>query len=148
MARLLPALALLAMTAGCGAATQVPVKGKDTEVVRLAGSWEGTYVGADSGRSGTIRFDLTLGRYTAEGQVMMFSEDATEAQPLRIQFVEVEDRQISGTIAPFVDPRCECTVETRFLGSVEGDLIDGTFISQLEGREEVQRGSWTVHRSR
>jgi hypothetical protein len=149
MRRAFPVAALLAMAVGCGAAaTQVPVKGKDTEVVRLAGSWEGTYVGADSGRRGTIRFDLTLGRYTAEGQVLMFAQGAPEPQPLQIRFVSVEDNRISGTIAPYVDPQCDCTVQTEFLGNVEGDTIDGTFVSHLQGLDVTHRGSWAVYRNR
>src|SRR4051794_20544742 len=82
--------------AACGAGQkEVEVKGKDTEMAKLSGTWEGDYKGNESGRNGTVKFSLELGRHTAEGEVLMGG-----ATPLKIQFVDVEGGQIKGTVAP------------------------------------------------
>jgi hypothetical protein len=110
---LIMTLLAAAPLAACGGSQKdVEVKGKDTETAKLAGEWEGTYEGRESGRSGTAKFNLQLGRHTAEGEVYMGGET-----PLKIQFIEVEGGQIQGTIAPYTDPNCDCQVETTFLGS-------------------------------
>jgi hypothetical protein len=138
-------VAVLAMSLGaCAAsATNIPMKGKDTDVVQLAGEWEGSYTGTDSGRTGDIRFHLGMGRHTADGEVIF----GATGMPLKVSFVQVANGQVSGTMAPYKDPVCECEVETEFFGTVDGDQIDGTFTSHVTSMNMTQRGSWKVVRS-
>jgi hypothetical protein len=135
-------LVLVAICASCGGSQQdVAVKGTDDELVRLAGDWEGDYKGIESGRSGTVKFSLQLGRHVAEGEVFM-----NNATPLKIEFIAVKAGQVKGTIAPYTDPNCSCQVETSFLGNVTGDQITGSFETKVSG--QVQTGSWSVTRKR
>src|SRR5262245_57332113 len=99
-------LVLLLPLAACGSsATSVPVKGADPDVASLAGKWVGDYEGIESGRRGSITFDLSLGFHTAEGQVQMHPrEDPNTSVPLQIKFVDVGQGKISGKIAPYTDP--------------------------------------------
>ena len=128
--------------AACGASQkQVEVKGKDTEMAKVAGDWEGDYEGNESGRRGTIKFSLVLGRHTADGEVFMGGDT-----PLKIQFVEVEGGQIKGTIAPYTDPGCSCEVETSFLGTLAGDTISGMFETKVPATGQIQTGTWQVAR--
>lgn len=130
----------LVVLAACGGAQQVEVKGGDSDLAKLAGHWEGSYTGTDSGRSGPVTFDLELGRHTADGTVLMGGET-----PLKIQFVEVEGGTLSGKIDPYTDPACDCEVTTEFVGSLNGDSITGSFTTSIAGMEP-QRGEWSVIR--
>lgn len=131
----------LAFVACGGGQKQVEVKGKETETAKLAGEWEGTYEGKESGRTGTVKFSLQLGMHTAEGEVFMGGET-----PLKIQFIDVEGGQIQGTIAPYTDPNCNCQVETSFIGIVDGDQIKGEFSTKVGATGQIQTGSWQVTR--
>jgi hypothetical protein len=124
-----------------GSQKDVEVKGKETETAKLAGEWEGTYEGKESGRSGTVKFSIQLGMHTAEGEVFMGGET-----PLKVQFIEVEGGQIQGTIAPYTDPNCNCQVETSFLGIIDGDVIKGEFSTKIGATGQIQTGSWQVTR--
>ena len=134
-------LAILGAACG-GTQKEVPVKGADNELLKLAGNWEGDYHGLESGRSGPIQFDLRLGMHSAEGEVRMGG-----TTPLKIEFVNVKDNQIRGTIAPYTDPACSCQVETTFLGNRTGDQIEGKFETKLGSTGQVQTGSWQVKRA-
>ncbi len=132
----------VATLAACGGSQkQVEVKGKETETAKLAGDWEGTYEGNESGRSGPVRFSLQLGRHTADGEVVMGGET-----PLRIQFIEVAGGKVEGKIAPYTDPNCECEVETSFIGTVSGDTISGMFSTKIGATGQIQTGTWQVTR--
>lgn len=141
-------LVLAAFATACGASSAtVPVKGAETDVAMLAGKWEGNYAGTDSGRRGSIHFDLTLGHHTAEGQVLMGAGDgAAQAVPLQIKFISVGGGGISGKIAPYTDPGCKCTVETEFTGRVDGPSMTGTFVTKGEALPQAQNGTWTAQR--
>ncbi len=131
-----------ATLAACGGSPKaVEVKGQETETAKLAGEWEGSYEGKESGRTGTVKFSLQLGRHTAEGEVFMGGET-----PLKIQFIEVEGGRIQGTIAPYTDPNCSCEVETSFLGIVSGDSISGEFSTKIGATGSIQTGNWQVVR--
>ncbi|KAB2892709.1 MAG: hypothetical protein F9K40_17915 [Kofleriaceae bacterium] len=142
LATLLVSGAASPLVACGGSQKDVEVKGKETETAKLAGDWEGTYEGRESGRSGTVKFSLQLGRHTAEGEVYMGGET-----PLNIQFIEVEGGQIQGTIAPYTDPNCDCQVETSFLGIVTGDEIKGEFSTKVGATGQIQTGTWQVSRT-
>lgn len=134
-------LAVAALAACAGSKKDVEVKGGDPELARLAGSWEGEYQGNESGRSGPITFSLELGRHTATGEVLMGG-----ATPLEIEFVSVEKGMIAGTIAPYTDPTCACEVETRFLGTLTSEAIEGTFETRVSATGQTQGGTWRVAR--
>lgn len=134
------------LLAACGASSSsVPVKGKDSDVALLAGKWEGQYEGVDSGRHGTIRFDLSLGFHTAEGQVFMQAGEG-EPVPLQIKFVNIGEGKISGKITPYTDPSCKCMVETEFTGLLEGANMSGGFTTRGTGIPE-QTGRWSAQRT-
>ena len=148
MVRVVLAVAFLALVGACGATqSSVQVKGPTEDVVLLAGDWQGEYRGIESGRQGTIKFSLAVGRHTADGYVKMFPEGAKGApRALKIQFVQVDHGQVTGRIDAYTDPSCNCQVETVFSGSVEGDVIDGMFETKVVGSEESHRGQWSVYR--
>jgi hypothetical protein len=133
----------LGVLAACGGGQRdVVVEGTDNELVMLAGSWDGSYRGADSGRSGPVTFSLRVGQHSAEGEVRMGG-----TTPLKIEFVHIKAGQIRGTIAPYTDPACKCQVETTFLGQRAGESISGTFETKLGTTGQVQAGSWDVTRT-
>lgn len=137
------ALAASSVTfAACGGAqNQVEMKGGDSDLAQIAGEWEGSYSGMESGRSGPVSFSLALGRHTADGTVLMGGDT-----PLKIQFVAVEGGQISGKIDPYTDPTCSCEVQTEFVGTVSGDAITGSFTTVVLGADMEQHGEWSVTR--
>ncbi len=129
-------------TAACGgSANQVEVKGGESDLAGLAGEWEGSYTGIESGRSGPVSFSLALGRHTADGTVLMGGDT-----PLKIQFLAVEGGTLNGKIDPYTDPSCNCQVSTEFVGTQDGDLISGTFTTTVVGTDTVQTGEWSVNR--
>jgi len=135
-------LVLLAVLGACaGGPRAVPVEGADTELVKLAGTWQGTYEGHESGRSGPVSFDLRVGEHSAEGEVRMAG-----TTPLKIEFVRFNAGQVRGTMAPYTDPSCSCQVETTFVGTRAGEAIDGRFEVKVSATGQLQTGSWHVQR--
>jgi hypothetical protein len=142
VARILVGTSALALAA-CGANnTAIEMKGGDPEIAAVAGDWSGEYAGIESGRTGTAKFSLELGRHTADGNIYM----GPSGTPLKISFVAVEKGTINGSIAPYTDPSCQCQVETKFVGHVSGDEIDGTFTTAVVGTDQIQHGTWHVTR--
>jgi len=133
---------VLSVGACAGTQKEIPVQGTDNELVKLAGTWEGDYQGTDSGRNGPIKFDLRIGVHSAEGEVRMGG-----TTPLKIDFVNVKDGQVRGTIAPYTDPACNCQVETTFLGNRSGEEIAGSFETKLGATGKTQSGTWQVKRT-
>ncbi|HUH03369.1 MAG TPA: hypothetical protein VML75_15335 [Kofleriaceae bacterium] len=144
-ATLLTAAFMFSACATTGSTVQV--KGKDVEIVELAGEWTGDYKGIESGREGRITFNLGLGRHTADGEVLMYAANSDQAHSLPIQFVQVDDGRVSGKIGPYLDPACKCEVETEFLGDLHGDVIDGTFVTRIASLSSEQTGLWSVSRN-
>lgn len=156
-------LAAVAFLIACGGSqAPVPMVGQEADVSQLAGEWFGEYSSAESGRSGSISFKLTAGSDTATGDVIMSPRynarpQAGQAQPtgpatpgtiqaLTINFVRVTGGQVSGSLAPYTDPTCSCTLRTTFMGRVRGDTLAGTYTSRQQQSGEVQRGQWQVVR--
>jgi hypothetical protein len=138
------ALCLFSLAAGCATpSSSVAVEGKDVDVSLLAGLWEGSYEGIESRRKGTIRFDLYTGQRVAEGKVMM-----NDQTPLSISFVKVASGELNGKIEPYPDPACNCTVETKFVGELKGDQIEGTFTTTSAAPPLEQHGIWKVKRTK
>jgi hypothetical protein len=125
----------------------VAVEGEDIDVSLMAGRWEGTYEGIESGRRGTISLDLAAGNRVAEGKVVM-NAGAPQEKLLPIKFFKVGGKEVNGKIEPYTDPGCNCTVNTEFVGKVRGNLISGTFTTQPEGGSAKQNGRWSAERKR
>jgi hypothetical protein len=140
----------------------VPLSGDAAGINRLAGEWTGSYVNPDAGRGGSIVFTLIAGEDHAHGDVVMVPVGTS--QPLRpangaspnagnqtpmpevltIDFVRIRGDSVSGTLAPYLDPSCDCSASARFRGRLDGDTIRGTFITRAQGR--TARGTWEVRR--
>jgi hypothetical protein len=140
----------------------VPVLGSSDDLVRLAGEWSGSYHSAGTGRSGSITFSLADNPQGAHGDVLMvpkqdFTYDnsprpeprsmTSGASVLAIEFVRVKAQEVTGRIAPYPDPEMpEATLETHFSGRVEGDWIEGTFVTYSDRGVSPRRGTWQAHR--
>ena len=152
-----------AATLACASTPEtVPLVGSAGDVSSLVGEWSGQYEGGSSGRSGNIVFVLRSAADTAHGDVMMIPRSAGEqisnagqraplalraGQVLRIAFVRVAGGAVSGTLDPYTDPDCKCTVQTTFTGTVSGNTIEGTFVTRGSQLPSEQRGRWKVTRS-
>jgi hypothetical protein len=137
------AASVMMLSACGGSGSQIPVKGADSELISIAGQWEGQYVATDAGRTGPITFSLEVGRHTADGTLSLGGQ-----QPLKVSFVEVqgESGAVHGTVDRYTDPSCNCAVEAKFVGQVSGDRIEGTFTTTAVESGTTQRGTWEVTR--
>jgi hypothetical protein len=152
--------AAISAAAGCKSsnpAPPVPVQG--SQVSALRGKWIGEYSSRDTGRTGNITFELKLFEKTARGDVLMVPKDAyapnaptsgPEAvakmpQVLHIEFVDASGGTVNGMMDTYVDPRCNCRVQTTFEGTITGDTIQGTFRTiPQEGDTAITNGVWHV----
>ena len=163
----LGSLAVLALVVGgCSTApAPVPVVGAPADLGQLAGEWGGDYHGETSGRSGSIVFKLTAGADTAFGDVVMIPRERREQrlpvqdpsaglptsrapEVLSIAFVRAAGGGVSGRLAPYRDPECDCLLITRFEGRLGGDVIEGTFSSTWADGGQTQTGTWKVTRKK
>ena len=160
--RILPALALAASLACApGIPETVPLVGTVDDVSSLVGEWGGEYDGGAGGRSGSIVFVLRSAADTAHGDVVMVPRSVGEqtttegrrtpltsasGQVLRIAFVRVAGGAVTGTLDPYTDPDCRCTVQTTFTGTVRGNSIEGTFVTRGSQLPSEQTGRWKVTR--
>lgn len=139
---------VLLLAAGCattGPSKEVKVEGSDIDVTLLAGRWEGTYEGTESGRKGKIEFELRAGNRWAEGTVLMNALAAPQAaKPLPIKLVETSGARVSGKLEKYMDPQCNCEVETEFTGVRKGRHIEGSFVTTVQATQ--QHGTWAVDR--
>ena len=160
------ALMLLTPLAACGwKRTPVPIVFESGSVALLVGKWAGEYSSTQTGRSGSITFDLASEKDTAFCDVVMIPKSQspqavgeltggpivryqTPTEPLQIRFIRLGDNRISGTLEPYVDPDCGCRVTTTFHGTFNGEnTIEGTFVSRATTGEYLQSGGrWKVTR--
>jgi hypothetical protein len=140
----------------------VPVTGSPERISALAGTWDGSYWSTGSGRNGSIRFQLAAGRDTAFGEVTMIPrkqihptdrrEDNAVVTPppaastLHISFVHAAGDSVSGSLEPYQDPDCACTLRTWFTGRLSGDQIQGRYTSLDTETGQRTFGEWTVRR--
>ena len=138
--------------------------GEPAELRQLAGHWNGTYSGTESGRTGSITFEINARGDSAFGDVLLtvpgslgpvvpidprdvHLAHATAAQVLNVLFIRVAGGAVRGPIEPYRAPDCGCVVHTVFTGTVRGDRINGRFVTLLDdGRE--QHGTWRVFRTK
>ena len=152
----------------CGSTEPGPVQviGAPEELLPLAGEWTGSYDSGATGRSGSITFHLTENPEGAHGDVLMVPKrdivhghtphESREQGPppmlssssvLAIEFVRIAGGQISGKIAPYPDPEVPgAMLETHFTGRVDGEWIEGTFVTYSDYGVSPRRGTWRVHR--
>jgi hypothetical protein len=167
-AALLAAALAPLVSAGCGFAMRpVAFDASPADWEKLAGEWRGKYTMAGHDRHGLIAFRLKAGVREAAGDVLMIPDrfawpyngmppadtppglrSQSESQLLSIRFVSVERGMVGGTMAPYWDPDRDCRAFASFTGSVDGDVIAGSFISVCEDGVRTLRGRWRVERNR
>ena len=145
MTRMAAFMLVAALVTACG--SSIPVKGNTTEVMSIAGHWVGEFKENDSERHGKVVFDLETGRHTGEGKVTAFNDLAeTQSQTLEIKFLKVAGDAVTGTIAPYIEPRCNCKVKTEFSGALTEDAIIGSYVMASEDGAVERRGEWSATR--
>ena len=157
-----------AIGGGCASAPRaVPVSGSSEALSGLAGSWEGDYSSAATGRSGSIRFTLRSATDSAFGDVVMVPAGASgplvrasadertagarptgvpSSEVLTIRFVRAEGGTVTGSLDPYKAPDCDCILTTTFTGQLRGDVIEGTFTTSGDPMAARQEGRWRVTR--
>lgn len=148
----------------CGTSEPGPVQviGVPDDLVPITGEWIGTYDSFATGRRGSITFHLTENPKGTHGDVLMVpkqefirgnEEPRRHPEPvagpsvLAIEFVRIAAGEISGRIAPYHDPEApEATLETHFAGHLDGEWIEGTFVTYSDHGLSPRRGTWRVHR--
>jgi hypothetical protein len=140
----------------------VPIEGSVSDIAHLAGTWDGDYSSVESGRSGSITFTILAGRDTAFGDVVMIPEHGQaltaadagtsahqlheqSAQLLRVTLVRVQGGTIRGELEPYIAPDCHCTVTTVFRGALNGDRVDGQYVTRGPNGL-LQEGRWKLER--
>lgn len=143
---------------------ETEVSASDFDLNPLVGEWRGVSNNAQTRRTGTIAFTLRAGESAASGNIVLIPRPdslltpgerelvenvgATRRSVLKISFIRKEGGNLSGTLEPYRDPECACTVTTTFQGTFrDARTIEGTFStvpSQPGG--VVTGGTWRVTR--
>ena len=166
-ALLLWIVALAVLGARCSFALRpVPVDAPAADWENLAGHWRGRYTIDGPDRRGVIEFRLNAREHEASGDVLMIADrfagplggtsgkdefprqPPTRSQLLGIRFVAADHGMIRGQMVPYWDPDRKCEAWASFLGSADGDVIAGSFISVCEDGARVLKGRWRVERNR
>ena len=158
--RLLALAAVALVIGGCASApNRCPVVG---ERASLAGTWDGQFTSIETGRNGTIHFELEAGQDSAYGDVLLIPQEWAQAgrlsgdQPtppvrlpavFRINFVQVSLNQVRGSLDRHIDPLCNCEVATLFEGKIYGDEIKGTYRTRYPSGGIISSGTWQVKRA-
>lgn len=155
---------LVVVGAGCSFAMRpVRVDATPGDWERLSGSWRGQYTLQDRDRHGVIEFKLDAREREASGDVLMIAPSGwpvtgmppsdrpnrpprSATQLLSIRFVAADRGLVRGDLEPYWDPDRECLALTAFFGSVDGDVIAGSFVSICEDGLRTLRGRWRVER--
>jgi len=132
----------------------------------MAGEWHGGYANPSTGGSGAIRISIPREEHGAYGEIVMsgagrplrsMSEAgpgprpdpaSIAAEPLFIRFVRVSGATVTGALEPYQDPECGCIVSTTFTGTLSGDVLEGTWVSNGGTFHATQYGTWRVTRER
>jgi len=156
-------IALSVLSACAWKRTPVPVISDTGSSALLVGTWSGEYSSRETGRSGSITFEMASEKDTAFCDVVMVPKVQTLqsttrepqyqamrgeslAQPLKIRFIRLGEGRVSGTLDPYLDPECNCSVSTTFEGRiVTANTIEGTFITRGAG-VQTSGGTWKVKR--
>jgi hypothetical protein len=147
--------------------TPINVTGDAGDRASLAGKWSGEYQSTSTGRSGSIVFNLSSSGDAANGDVVMIPrgygkalapfnqgtaagsnvQNTNTSQVLTIKLVKVSGDTVSGVLDAYRDPQCDCAVETTFIGTLNGDTINGTFTTRGTQANAPQTGTWQVKRT-
>jgi len=163
MNRTIAFIAAAAATIGCARGTPgIELASSDFDLNPLVGQWRGNFSSAQTGRTGTIAFNLNAGESAASGNVVMFPkpdslltpEERAEAANvpdrtvLKIHFVRKEGGSVSGGLDPYRDPDCDCTVTTLFQGAfTNSSTIEGSYTTvRSKPGSDVINGKWSVTR--
>ncbi|HST08306.1 MAG TPA: hypothetical protein VLJ83_09040 [Gemmatimonadaceae bacterium] len=166
MARLSITTLCLAVSAiACARQTPgIEVSSTDFDINPLVGQWRGTYNSNVTGRSGTIAFTLLAGESSASGNVVMIPRadslltpeeretlnnvSTPTRQVISIHFVRKQGGSVHGTLDPYRDPDCGCTVTTTFDGAfTAGPAIEGVYATVPSAAGgTVSGGTWKVTR--
>lgn len=178
MGRIIGALAglALAVTAGVACSTNPPPVSMHADasgLTALRGSWAGEYWSGETGRHGTIRFELSAPGDTARGEVVMIPEGRSSPLPpvqspewcgpdeetmpvagrsreraelLTIHFVRAYGSRVQGTLDAYRDPGSGHRLVTTFRGDVSGDTIRGSYSSYDCENGRRAAGEWRVTR--
>ncbi|HJP84663.1 MAG TPA: hypothetical protein VJ852_01625 [Gemmatimonadaceae bacterium] len=158
-------VALTTSTLACARRTPgIQLASSDFDLNPLVGQWRGSFSSSQTGRTGTIAFNLNAGESAATGNVVMFAKPDSLLTPeeremaanvpdrsvLKIHFVRKQGGTISGGLDPYRDPDCNCTVTTLFQGAfTNAATIEGTYttVRSLPGSDIVS-GTWKVTRTK
>jgi hypothetical protein len=162
--RILSISVAIVLAAACATKPEaIPLSADPGNLGALVGNWSGDYSSNVTGRSGSIIFKLSAGKDTAFGDVVMVPRASAAMQGgpdrpqtnttppssevLTIHFARVEGGAVSGTLNPYTDPACGCTVQTTFVGRLtDPGTIEGTFRTTGSGLPGEQTGRWKVKR--
>jgi len=164
--RSLSLLALALSASACGwRRTPVPLISETGSTALLVGKWSGDYSSRQTGRSGSITFDLvsekdtaycdvtmtprpTVGQALLDGRPGFPASTIPPSQPLSVRFIRLADNRVSGTLEPYTDPDCGCRVTTVFEGKVvDANTIQGTFVTRgTDLSHQQSTGTWKVKR--
>ena len=156
----------LTATTACGLAMQpVRFEARPADWETLSGDWRGDYTISGGDRRGSIMFRLTAATHEAFGDVLMIPDRAgwpyrgspsagqgagrphrDETQLLTIRFVAADQGMVRGSMDPYWDPDRDCRALASFVGSIDGDVIAGPFISVCEDGVRTLNGRWRVTR--
>lgn len=150
--------------AACASRQQaVSVVGASSDVTALTGEWVGDYSSTESGRSGSISFNLRHAGDSAFGDVVMvptglnrplapwrgeaagMQTQRPEPEVLTISFVRVQSGTVTGRLAPYAEPGTGTRLLTTFEGTLSGNTIEGTYLTRLPSGQ-TQTGRWRVQR--
>ena len=158
-------IALALSATACARKTPgIELASSDFDLDPLVGQWRGSYSSAQTGRTGTIAFTLRAGESAASGSVVMLPKpdslltpeerelmtNVPERTVLKIHFVRKEGGNVSGTLDPYREPTCECTVNTTFQGTfTTATTIEGNYTTvPASPGGAVSGGKWRVTRVR
>lgn len=127
---------------GCGAASTAGVKvsGPQSAIMQFAGDWEGEYEGEDTANMGTLRFSIDPGQAMGRGDVTVTT--GLGKQVVTIEKFAVDETNLHGQLASYIDTGCQCEVLTKFVGRRDGVVLVGTWTTQPVGTERVFTGRW------
>jgi hypothetical protein len=156
-------LTAFASVVACSRGTPgIELASNDFDLNPLVGQWRGSFSSAQTGRTGTIAFNLNAGESAATGNVVMFAKPDSLLTPeerelaanvpdrsvLKIHFLRKEGGTVSGGLDPYRDPECDCTVTTLFQGTfTNSTTIEGSYTTvRNKPGSDIVSGKWKVTR--
>lgn len=157
----------LSLLAACNPLIQpapVRMQGEAADIRRLAGTWRGEFHNAQTGRVGTIFFDLQADSDTAYGNVTFDrvvpvatctdmarpQETSSIVLPVVLRFgaLATSNGSLGGWLQPYRDPDLACWMDTWFEGRLVRDTLAGSFFSRPTDRDTVRQGTWWAARTK